>query len=106
VEGNAFGKADCTHFVYIPFIFYPLWSHLFDIIKYRLSLPLESVSDFMKNVALKNGTLLKGSSLAVYYVENGKKRIFNDWGIGSGQCVLTDPTFPTPKHERDVYCRP
>jgi len=81
VEGNPFGKADCTHFVYIPFIFYPLWSHLFNIIKYRLSLPLESVSDFMANVALKNGTLLKGTSLAVYYIENGKRRIFNDWGI-------------------------
>ena len=37
-EGNAFGKSDCTHFIYIPFLFYPLWSNLFEIVANKSNL--------------------------------------------------------------------
>lgn len=81
LELNIVHKADCTHFVYKPFIFLPLWIDLYQGIRVAMAdYPPFSLDAFISRMTVNN-TLVKGSKKAVYAVINGKKRIFIDWGM-------------------------
>ena len=82
VESNHVFKADCTHYIYLPYIFYPLWINT----NLALSRLIDTVNkanlddkEYLKRI-MKDKNILKGSGKALYLMEDGKKRIFNDWG--------------------------
>lgn len=81
LELNVVRKADCTHYVYKPYIFLPLWDQLYQGARHVMtSLPPFALNAFIDRMTVNN-TLVKGSKKAVYVIINGKKRIFLDWAM-------------------------
>ena len=66
-------KLDCTHYMYIPFSFLPLWHDTHT----SLALLLTRTSPRYEDLNLSYSQPIRGNNMSnIYYVVNGKKRLF------------------------------
>jgi len=84
LESNNQYKADCTHYIYSPYLFLPLWLDTIrvmeDFIPRNKRRQKEITQTFFDRIySAESNVVLKGSSKALYLVQNRTKRLFLDW---------------------------
>ena len=80
LESNNVFNADCTHYVYTPFVFAPHWVNLDRTLSDLSKNSAANVTNVMQ-VFTVDKKAIKGSSKKVYMMDNGKKRLFTDWAL-------------------------
>jgi len=97
---NTVGRSDCTHFIYSPFMFLPLW---LDMTKaFETFLPRNRrnyIRSFVRSTYQSRYVLKTPSSDAIYLVVNGTKRhvqnmeVFQSLGLQLSDVVYVTDEF-------------